>query len=168
MAAAAVLAVTACGGSSAPEGAPAARGACSAGELPQLQGSNHLLTGDPPVPYSSTPPTSGWHTSGPPRTGVIPTDDPLSDPELVNTLEAGHVVVAYDPEAVPEDAAARLEELAVGVHDGRLTVTPYEVATPTPVTYLAWGVLQRCEEVDADALDAFVLEYAGRVSGEPE
>lgn len=134
--------------------------ACGPTVEPPLQDGSHLIgDSEPPVPYSSTPATSGWHASGNPRTGVIPADDPLTDPELVLTIEVGHVVAAYDPDRLAEDAVGELERLATGTYPDRLTVTPYEGAD-APLTLVAWGVLRPCDELDPAAVDAFVTAHA--------
>lgn len=168
------LMLAACGGggddlpaAGVPDDVPTATDACAAGERPALQGGSHLLgDAEPPVPYSSTPPTSGWHSSGAIRDGVIDPDDPLSDPEIVSVLEIGGVVASYDPDRVSSDDVATLEQLAEGSHAGRLTVTPYPATMPTPLALTAWGVLQRCETVDPASIDAFVLTYAGRTGAD--
>lgn len=134
--------------------------ACAPAVEPPLQDGTHLI-GDaqPPVPYSSTPPTSGWHAAGNPRAGVIPAGDPLTDPELVLTIEVGYVVVAYDPARVGPSEVERLEELASTTYRDELTVTVYEGAE-APVSLVAWGVLQSCDELDVEVLDAFVAAHA--------
>ncbi|MBW3657811.1 MAG: DUF3105 domain-containing protein [Actinobacteria bacterium] len=142
-----------------PGATAAAAGACDPPVEPTLQDGSHLIgDAEPPVPYSSTPATSGWHASGAPRTGVIAPDDPLSDPELVLTLEVGHVVAAYDPARVEDATVDELEQLASGTDADRLTVTPYEGAE-APLSLVAWGVLQSCQELDTAALDAFVAAH---------
>lgn len=144
----------------APSPTAAAADACDPPVEPTLQDGSHLIgDAEPPVPYSSTPATSGWHASGAPRTGVIAPDDPLSDPELVLTIEVGHVVAAYDPARVEDATVDELEQLASGTYADRLTVTPYEGAE-APLSLVAWGVLQSCRELDTAALDAFVAEHA--------
>lgn len=125
---------------------------CQPAEQQQLQEGSHLL-GDqpPPVPYTSTPPTSGWHSSG--RTldpGAY--TEPVSEPQQVRVLEQGGVVVAYDP-SLPDDRVNQLQQLA-GEVEG-VVVTPYEPAMPSPVTLTAWGVLQRCDTVTAADVAAF-------------
>jgi len=134
-------------------------GACGAVELPPLQEGGHLL-GDtaPPVPYSSLPPTSGWHASGAPERGVVA--QPLSDPDLVLALEVGDVVAAYDPARLDADAIATLEAEASSTFVDRLTVTTYP-DQPTALSLLAWGVLQRCDDLDSAVLADFVLSHAG-------
>lgn len=140
---------------------PAVAQGCSPEEHPPLQAGSHLI-GDtaPPVPYSSNPPTSGWHASGRPEPGVH--DEPLTDPQIVSLLEAGQVVAVYDPDALPAEAIADLEELATGGHTGRLSVTPANQEFPAPVTLTAWGVLQRCDRVSAEAVTSFVLSHYGQ------
>ncbi len=143
-------------------GAPASE-VCTDQERPRLQEGSHLL-GDtpPPVPYSSIPPSSGWHRSGQPSLGVQ--EQPLSDPELVSALEAGHVVVAYDPARVSEAEVTRLHELATSTFTDRLTVTPYEQTMASGLAYIGWGVIRRCEQLDEAALGAFVLTWFGQSS----
>ncbi len=129
---------------------------CLAAERQTLQEGGHLL-GDaaPPVPYSSVPPTSGWHASG-----IAPTPgtygEPLPEPALVLWLETGGVGVTYTP-GLPEAQVRALSLLPGQVE--RTVVTPYEQAMPTPVAMVAWGWLQRCETLDAAALQAFADAY---------
>jgi hypothetical protein len=124
-----------------------------------LQGGSHLL-GDqePPVPYNSTPPTSGWHSSGPVDIGVHGGDDALSEPEQVSVLEAGGVVVTY--RGLDDEERAALEEAARQDHAGRVAVTPYDGLGDGEVAFTAWGTAQRCSGLDLDALAAFVDTYA--------
>ncbi len=125
---------------------------CEPPEEQQLQEGSHLL-GDhePPVPYTSTPPTSGWHSSGRPLDPGAYTE-PVSEPQQVRVLEQGGVVVAYDP-SLSDDDVGQLQRIAGEVD--RVVVTPYEPAMPTPVTLTAWGVLQRCQSVTAADVAAF-------------
>lgn len=168
-----VLLLTACGaGGETPraEGPPtqtppaepddgAAAVVCSSVDEPPQQSGSHLI-GDrePPVPYSSTPPTSGWHASGAFTIDVRGSDDPLSEPMQVSVLEAGGVVVTYRD--LPEAERAMLEEHVRQHHDGRVAVTPYPELDPGQVAFTAWGTLQRCAGLDLAALDAFVAEHA--------
>ncbi len=133
---------------------------CAAAEFPQRQAGSHLM-GDtaPPVPYSSTPATSGWHASGRFEPGVL--TDTIDDPDLVSIVEVGGVVAVYDPDALPADDLDRLIAAAEGPYAQRLTVAPYAGELSTPLALVAWGVLQRCDAVDVDAVAAFVLEHHG-------
>ncbi len=123
-----------------------------------IQGGSHLI-GDqePPVDYNSTPPTSGWHTSGLALT-VAGEDDPLTEPEQVSVLEAGGVVVSYRG-LRPEDVRA-LEAAVAPRFADRVAVTPYDQIDNGEVALAAWGRLQRCQELDLGALNAFVTAHA--------
>lgn len=136
---------------------PAATAACAAPEFPQLQFGSHLL-GDtpPPVPYSSTPPTSGWHASG-----AIPiTIAELTEPQQVSVLEVGAVVVTHD--GLSEADRTALERHVTDRYSGRVAVSPYEPLEDAVVAFAGWGVLQRCDTLDLAALDAFVDVYAAQ------
>ena len=152
------LLVVACGGGGAESSRPPATAACEAVEFPRLQGGLHLI-GDrePPVPYSSTPPTSGWHTLAGVDIGVRGEADPLTEPEQVGILELGGIVVTHGALSPP-----LLEELHAFVrqhYDGRVAVTPYDELDGGAVAFTAWGALQRCEELDLEALAAFADAY---------
>ena len=169
------LAVAACQSTTDPTIAPSPAGsppavsptptpatACGEIEEPALQDGGHLI-GDqqPPVPYSSTPGSSGWHTSGPPPTGVHA--EPLTDPQIVSVLHGGGVVAAYDPARLDQDQIRSLEDL--GHRDDRLTVAPYDGQLPTPLALVSWGRLQRCDRVAAPAIASFADRTAGSADG---
>lgn len=168
---AAAAIVAGCGGGTDPSGpdptssAVGASDVCRAEERPPLQAGAHLIGDtDPPVPYSSVPPTSGWHASGAPDPGVH--REPLSDPEVVALLEIGQVVAVYDPSRLDADEVAELEEIAGSTHPQRLSVTPANEPLPTPLTLTAWGVLQRCDGVAPEDITRFVLSHHGRTGEE--
>lgn len=150
----------------AANGAPAATDRCEAVETPDLQGGDHLI-GDrePPVPYSSTPPTSGWHSSGAFDIQIQPADDPLTEPEQVSALEAGAVVVTYN--GMDDGDYAALERQVTDRYVGRVAVTPYDKLAEGEIALSAWGVLQRCDGLDLDAVDAFVAAYADENPANP-
>ena len=129
---------------------------CSAPEFPEVQAGLHLI-GDrqPPVPYSSTPPTSGWHRSGVAGPGIA--TQPLSEPVQVGLLEEGVVVITHG--RLPDDQRAALAELAAEF-PAEVAVTPYAPLEPGAVVAAGWGVLQRCDGVDKEALETFVGFYA--------
>lgn len=130
---------------------------CGAVEHPRLQGGLHLL-GDaqPPEEYSSSPPTSGWHTAGVPQIEVRTAGRPLSEPEQVSILEAGGVVVTYGGAA--DGMRALINEVTERYAD-RVAVTPYEDLAEGEVAFTSWGVLQRCTGPDPAALETFVSVY---------
>lgn len=155
----AVLAAACGGADGSPSPAAGASGSCGEVTNPPPEDGGHLL-GDqqPPTPYGSTPPTSGWHVSGHTPVTVRPPDEPLSEPRQVSVLEAGGVVVTYR-ELSPEERTA-LEDHVREHHAGTVAVTAYEELEPGEVAFTAWGVRQRCDGVDTEALDAFVDAHA--------
>ncbi|MGH8901220.1 MAG: DUF3105 domain-containing protein [Egibacteraceae bacterium] len=132
---------------------------CEPEELPRQQFGSHLI-GDrpPPVPYSSTPPTSGWHASGRLAIAINPPDRPLPEPQQVSILEAGGVVVTY--RQLSELDRRRLETHVRDRFPGRVAVTSYDKLEPGRVAFTAWGVLQRCDVLDLAVLDNFVAAHA--------
>ena len=156
-----VVLLAGCSGDSAGTAAAPApgAGACEAVRTVPVQEGSHLI-GDapPPVPYSSTPPTSGWHASGTFQIAVQPPDAPLTEPLQVSVLEAGGVVVTYND--IP---AEDLDELVARVREhypDRVAVTSYDKLSGGEVAVAAFGVLQRCQQLDLAALDDFVNTYA--------
>jgi len=165
--------LAACGSAGDPAQVPvgpasltAANDACGPVELPPVQGGEHLI-GDqpPPVPYNSTPPTSGWHSSGAFEIGVFHRDAPLSEPQQVSVLEVGGAVATYRD--LPQADRAALEGLATGEYAGRLAVTPYDELEPGQVALTAWGTLKTCDRLDLGTVAAFVDAYAGEAPEVP-
>ena len=148
-------------GPSADATEPAATASCAAVETIPIQGEGHLV-GDqePPVPYNSSPPTSGWHTSSDVAIGTAPDDEPLTEPEQVTVLELGGVVVAHNGLATEEQAS--LEALVAEKFPGQAAATRYDELASGEVALTAWGKLQRCEALDLAAVEAFVQAYAQR------
>jgi hypothetical protein len=151
-----IIALAACSGQS---GAPAATSDCGEVDIVPIQGGEHLIGDRPaPIPYNSTPPTSGWHASGAFTIAIHALNDPLPEAKQVSVLEAGGVVVTYRD--LPDHERAGLEAHVREHYDGRVALTPYDELEPGTVAFTGWGVLQRCDAVDLAALDAFVDAYA--------
>ena len=152
-----LLALVATGCGQAETGVPQATDRCGEVTFPQVQFGSHLLgDSDPPVPYSSTPPTSGWHLSGAPPQGVF--DDPLSEPAQVSALEAGGVVVTHHD--LPADELAALTAAVEERWADRVVVTPYDGISPGTTAFTSWGAMQTCDGVDLDALASYTGAYA--------
>ena len=140
---------------------PAPTADCSAVETVPIQGEGHLV-GDqePPIPYNSTPPTSGWHTSTDVAIVTAPDDEPLTEPEQVTVLELGGIVVAHNGLAPDEQDA--LEALIAEKFAGQAAATRYDKLPGGEVALTAWGKLQRCKALDLAAVEAFAEAYAQR------
>ncbi len=114
----------------------------------------HVISEDQDVAYTSDPPTSGPHKSGPVLDPVL--DEAIARPIQVGVLEQGQVLLQYLPSLDDEDRVA-LE--AFGGKD--VTVAP-NPDLDEPIVATAWLYKQRCASFDADAIAAFVDERAGK------
>ena len=140
-----------------PSGDP--QSACAPEQTFPLQGDGHLIGDEkPPVPYNSTPPTSGWHASGDVPIAVAPIDQPLTEPEQVTVLELGGVVVSY--KELPADDVAALTALVEGELAGHAALTRYDKLDAGEIALTGWGVLQRCTSLDEEAITAFANAHA--------
>jgi hypothetical protein len=113
----------------------------------------HVLADADGLEYTSEPPTSGPHQSGPAVSGVV--DEPLSRPVQVGILERGDILLQHDPELDPA-AIASLEALA-----GERVVVAPNPDLPDPVVATAWLFKRTCDTADVDALQGFVDERVG-------
>ena len=132
---------------------------CGEVETVPIQGEGHLV-GDqePPVPYNSTPPTSGWHTAGDVPFVVADESDPLTEPEQVTVLELAGVVVTYN--GLEDDARLQLADLVGTKYAGVAARTSYDALGEGEVALTAWGRLQRCDAVDLAAVESFITAFA--------
>ena len=126
------------------------------------QSGRHLLPGADVPAYQSDPPTSGAHRSGALPEGGFRTQ-PLDPPSQVQFLEAGRVLVQYQPGQVTPAELERLEGLPES--DDSIVVAPNS-GLPAPVVATAWAHKMLCEDVDGNALTAFAGSYADRSSAE--
>ena len=113
----------------------------------------HVLEDAEDLEYTSDPPTSGPHQSGPAVSGVV--DDPLTRPVQVGILERGDVLIQYDPDL---DAAATAA--VTGLAGDRVVVAP-DADLPAPIVATAWLFKRTCDAVDSHALQDFVDERVG-------
>ena len=137
---AAVVLVTGCGSSDT--------SSCIELREPEDQASGlHVLT-DEAFEYQTYPPTSGAHIAGPTPAGVF--DTTVALPIQVRLLEAGGVMIQYDPAAIDP---ASLHGLA-----DDLTVVAPGADLPDPVVVTAWTWKLSCSEVDFERIERFSLE----------
>lgn len=142
-------------GTSSTTAASSGPGGCAAVEYPTVQLSSHMVgDAEPPGPFSSVPPTSGWHTTSVLAAGLAA--QPLRDAEIVSALENGIVVLAIASDIDDPADPDVLDDLVAQFPD-RLLVTTYDTPMQTAVALLTWGRLQRCDTVDPGAVTTFVL-----------
>jgi drug/metabolite transporter (DMT)-like permease len=154
-----VLLVALAGGLVACSSDGGADGACGPVQREALDSSYlvHVLPGSEPADYASDPPTSGPHQPSPPIDGV--SDEPLSRPIQVGVLERGDVLLQHRPD-LAGDAVADLEALA-----GEGVVVAPNPDLDDPVVATAWVHRLACDEVDVEALQAFIDDRKGRGPG---
>ena len=162
-----VMALIAVGCTPGPDGVPRSApsdvsgltASCGPVETLPLQGEGHLV-GDqePPVPYNSSPPASGWHTSGGELFGVADESRPLREPEQVAILEAGGIVITYN--GLETSEVEPLATLVTKNFPGQAALTHYDGLEPGQMALTAWGRLQLCSPPDPAAASAFIEAYA--------
>ena len=130
------------------------------GERFRSQGNVHVALGTQTPPYSTDPPTSGWHTPGIAGWGAY-VDEAPHDQELVHNMEDGGVILWYAA-GTPEENQERVTALqnVLGSRWPRTVIVPREGLEPTYVL-TAWTRMQRFEEIDPDGMRAFVAAYHG-------
>lgn len=122
---------------------------------------HHHLSGDgeAPVPYTTTPPTSGWHHRGRDRISeaLRVHEEPLAEELQVSVLAVDGVVVSHS--GLDDDERSELER-HVERFSQPVVATPYAELDDGQVALTAWAALQVCEGVDLGSVDAFVEEHA--------
>ena len=107
------------------------------------QGRRVLAAGETFDAYNSYPPTSGPHPTVDVPRGIYgaaqpaPFDVPPDAVTLLNVLEEGGIVVAYDPAVVSSAEIAQLEQFAVLVRQGGPDAAPQPNLVVTPLPGLA-------------------------------
>ena len=147
-------------------------GAAAAGcELKSFRATSnlHVAPSDPPVRYSSNPPTSGKHDPVPAQDGAYSVSPGVQ--RLVHTLEHGRVIVWFKRD-LPADARASLK--AYYDHDSQLMVLVPNGSMEYDVAATAWnrkpgrygtGRLLGCRDYGGDvytALEAFKQANRGK------
>jgi drug/metabolite transporter (DMT)-like permease len=118
----------------------------------------HVLPGGVEPQYLSDPPTSGPHIPAPAQSGVFAQS--FSRPQQVGHLEAGGVLLQFQPDDVTGADLTALEGLA----GDRVAVVPNS-DLDDPVVATAWLVKQTCQGVEAEALRTFVAAHRGSGPG---
>lgn len=154
------LAVVATGVLNPPAAKPVAQAAaltatCSDIQTFPTQSRDHIQPNQPHPPYSSNPPTSGWHWDTPQDWGIYTT--PQVQEQLVHNLEHGGIVVQYNDLTTLD--AQRLTDF-VKQDDHHVILAPYPgLPKDVRVAFTAWDHLQTCNGVDASALRSFINAF---------
>lgn len=132
----------------------------------QLPGENHPSQGNAHIatpatqhpPYSTVPPTSGWHTGALVPWGETATVYP--DQILVHNLEDGGVLVLYNPSRVTNQERAAVREFLQGLPRGldHIVFGPYPTMD-SAWALVAWTRLANMETFDFDPARRFIAAY---------
>ncbi|GAA4289117.1 DUF3105 domain-containing protein [Georgenia daeguensis] len=112
--------------------------------------SNHV---EGTVDYATTPPVGGDHNTVWQNCGVY--TEPVTDENVVHSLEHGAVWIAYSPDLSTDDVAI-LTDKAKG--EAYALVSPYE-ALDASVTLSAWGLQLKVDDPADPRIDAFLERY---------
>ena len=122
---------------------------------PSSEGRSHVPSGQS-VSYATATPTSGTHSAGAPRCGVLAQQLP---PELaVHALEHGSVVIWFQP-GLEGDDVGELRAI-VNRFDDRVILSP-NGQLDQPIVATAWNRLKAYEPGDPE-IEAFIETYRGR------
>ncbi len=127
---------------------------CSSVQTFATQSRDHIQPNETHPPYSSNPPTSGWHWANPQDWGIYTT--PQVQEQLVHNLEHGGIVIQYN-----NLSARQVQQLTdlVNRDNYHTILAPYPGLQDAKVALTAWDHLQKCTGVDPNAIQAFVGSY---------
>ncbi|HYC79421.1 MAG TPA: DUF3105 domain-containing protein [Candidatus Binatia bacterium] len=124
------------------------------GEFFVEQGAEHIAEGTTEhPPYSSNPPTSGWHWPSPAAWGVY--KSALPDERFVHNLEHGGIWISYKP-SVDAETIAKLEDFAQRYR--KVIVAPRE-ANDSNIALAAWEYLEKMDVYDENTILNFIEAY---------
>ncbi len=111
------------------------------------------------APYSTTPPTSGPHTSSVPAFRIY--DEPLANEEAVHGLEDGAVIINYKPE-LDQAAVTKLKDIATAYINTpgktHIIMTPYP-GLSNAIVLTTWGRWEKLDTLDEAKIRTFVEAY---------
>lgn len=123
-----------------------------------IQGRDHIANGATHPPYNSNPPSSGSHYAAAARGGFY--EEPLSDEQVIHSLEHGDIWIAYHPD-ISGEAKETLESFA-----GQYVVVSPRAANEGDVSLVAWGKVDTFdienEFVDEGRIRDFISRYDNR------
>ena len=113
---------------------------------------------EPHEPYETDPPTSGPHVLGLVEPGFH--DSTIPDEAQVANLEAGYVIVHFDPGAGPA-LEAEMRQLAAELEGWDVIVQPDPELGPDQVALTAWGRIEHMKAYDKGTVYKFIRTFAG-------
>ncbi len=121
------------------------------GEKMPDDGAKHVGESEVHPPYSSNPPTTGWHWVGTAGPGIK--GEPVADELVLHSMEHGAAVVWYK-QGLPVEDVERIKD-AFGKASGKKIMLPRE-NLDVPVALTSWGYLLKLSEIDEDKIKEFI------------
>jgi len=121
----------------------------------ESQGQEHIRVGAEHPPYSSNPPSSGWHYVAPAQVGFY--RDPLPDERVIHNLEHGDIWIAYR-HGISETAIAALRAFE---NDGKVIITPRE-ENEFDISLVAWEWTESFNVEDDVVLEERINDFLKR------
>jgi hypothetical protein len=119
---------------------------------------DHIAPNQSHPPYSSNPPTSGWHWANPQDWGIYTT--PQVQEQLVHNLEHGGIVVQYNN--LSSTDTQHLTDL-VQRDSYHMVLAPYPgLPDGVRVALTAWDHLQTCAGVDDNTIQGFTNAFRNK------
>jgi len=140
-------------------GVPPSEAGCGELERPEEQDNVVISPGDSHPPYSSSPPTSGWHFLG----SVSPAlyYQPIQPENLVTNLAEGDVVIWHT--GLSDDELLDLKGLMVLFASEQVVGVPGDtLSLEHSIVLTAWGRLQRCEKLSGPVVHQFIERFVGK------
>jgi len=123
-----------------------------------VQGRIHIDVNSVHPPYSSNPPSSGWHWGSPVRGGFY--DSPFVDETIIHNLEHGDIWITYQPD-ISDDAKSLLKKIA-----GRHVIVSPRSENNGNISLVSWGRVDTFDiengVLKEDRIKDFILRYDNR------
>lgn len=121
------------------------------------QGRAHVAPGQPHPPYTSNPPTSGWHYGTTAPWGFHNTE--LPDELIIHNLEHGGIWISYK-DATDEEVVDPLVALA-REYRTKVIVT-HRPKNESRLAVAAWGRLMKLDRFDREAIVDFINRFKNK------
>lgn len=127
----------------------------SPGEHVAYQNQLHINEGDSHLDYNSDPPTSGAHSERPADPGFY--DTPLSDEDVVHSLEHGYVAISYDCDQLDDCTSVQNNLRAlVGKYNNFKIIAAPRANRDAPIALTAWQRIELLGKYDETTISIFV------------
>ena len=130
------------------------------GSQVEIQEGGELPIGDSHPPYTTSPPTSGWHyglTGDEIKWGLR--QESIQDETQVAYLERGAVLIQYN---CPEECPDLVEQLRLVVnrYPEKVFLAPYGNMEST-ISLTSWGWIATFDDFDDSGVDQFIQAHIG-------